>query len=282
VSIVYSDNVKRQFTDYTTTVASPLGTLVFDGTETRSGYFRPQPLTITALLTWQQSDGTPQHKTITGSLPNPQPKKRYEIHVDASAGGGSAMFQINLNDSAAAVETVHITDETPDTMQIRQGDLLISEIMYNPEALTDATGEWFEVYNNTNHTLLLQHLVISKNGTESHAISVPLNLAPYNYCVFARTDNAVTGNKYVYGTGISLNNTGAVLSVSTPGTDGILICSVDYGAEAFPTATGASICLGASHLNPTDAVEGTSWCVSSSVYSTGDLGTPGFLNDCSE
>ena len=193
------------------------------------------------------------------------------------------MFQISLNDSSAAVETVLLTNETSDTTQIQQGDLLISEIMYNPEALTDATGEWFEVYNNTNHTLMLQNLVISKNGTETHTVSVPVNLAPHNYCVFARTDNAVAGNKYVYGTGISLNNTGAVLSVSTPGTDGILICSVDYGAEAFPTGNGASICLSASHLNPTDAVEGTSWCVSSSVYNTGDLGTPGSYNDvCSE
>jgi hypothetical protein len=283
VSIVYSDNIKSHFSGYTTTVAAPLGSLVFGESETRFGYFRPQPLTITAMLTWLQSDGTSRQKTLTGNIPSPQPKRRYEIYVDASAGGGSALFQINLGDSSIAVETVTITDEASDTTRIQPGDLLITEIMYNPEALADATGEWFEVYNNTGHSLSLQDLVISKNGTENHSISNPLLMAPRTYYVFARTDNAVTGNKYVYGTGISLNNTGAVLSLSTPGADSTRICSVDYGAEGFPNGTGASICLDVSQMNPLNADEGTSWCVSSSVFETGDLGTPGNANDdCSQ
>jgi hypothetical protein len=128
----------------------------------------------------------------------------------------------------------------------------------------------------------LQHLVISKNGTDRHTIAAAITLASGSYQVLARSESAVQGDKYVYGTSITLNNTGAILSISnygTDGTDGAEICSVNYGAEGFPAASGASICLSPGSLSAQKEPLGTSWCVSSSAYSTGDLGTPGVLND---
>jgi hypothetical protein len=89
-------------------------------------------------------------------------------------------------------------------------------------------------------------------------------------------------NAYIYGSAISLPNTGAVLSVynKNAGTEpGALIFSVNYGGESFPSLPGASIQLSADRLNATDAVTGTSWCISGSVFSTGDSGTPGMINN---
>jgi len=154
--------------------------------------------------------------------------------------------------------------------------------MYDPTAQADAAGEWFEIFNNTNHVVNLKNLVIEKNETEQHIITDSINLPPGSYQVLARSESAVSGSKYIYGTSITLNNTGAILSVSnygTDGTDGTVICSVNYGDQDFPSASGATICLDPNHLNAMDAETGSSWCVSSSVYDSGDMGTPGSVND---
>jgi hypothetical protein len=283
VAVIYSNQVKNNFSDYSTTISSSAGSLVFGKTETRPGYFQPLDLSIRAVLTWKKPDGSFESKTLYGSIPDPQPKKKYEIHVDAAGGEGMSMIVINLGDTVAPVEIVNISDEpvNPDGT-ISSGDLLITEIMYDPTSLTDTYGEWFEIYNNTGHSVNLQHLVISKNATDRHIVTAPVILASHGYQVFARTENAVSGEKYVYGTGITLNNTGAILSVSsygTDGTDGTEICSVNYGGPDFPSGTGASICLNPESLNATEEPIGTSWCISTSAYSTGDLGTPGALND---
>lgn len=283
VAVIYSDQVRNNFSDYSTTVSSSAGSLVFNRTEIRPGYFQPLDLSIQAILTWQKPDGTFESKTLNGTILNPQPRRKYEIHVDAAGGEGISMIVINLNDTLIPVEIVNISDEpvNPDGT-INSGDLLITEIMYDPTALTDTYGEWIEIYNNTAHPVNLHHLVLSKNATDRHIVSSSITLAPHGYQVFARTESAVTGDKYIYGSSISLNNTGAVLTLSnygTDGTDGAEICSVNYGGEGFPSGTGASIGLNPSLLNAQSYSLGTSWCVSVSAYSTGDLGTPGALND---
>jgi hypothetical protein len=283
VSVIYSDKVKSGFSDFTTTVASSAGSLIFNKLETRSGYFQPFPLSILATLTWKNPDGTFENKTLTGSIADPKPKRKYEIHVDAAAGAGLSMVMISLDGSAVPVEIVDITDAPDDTEGlVNPGDLLITEIMYDPTSLPDASGEWFEIYNTTNHAINLQNLVIKKNDTEHHVINAGVSLEPHSYQVLSRTETAVSGSKYIYGTGITLNNTGAILALcnfGTDGTDGNVICSVNYGMDGYPAATGASICLNPESLNEQGEALGTSWCVSTSVYSTGDLGTPGLIND---
>ena len=283
VSVVYSDQVKSYFSDFSTTVASSAGSLVYNRTETRSGYFQPLDLSIQAVLTWQKADGTFESKTLNGSILNPMPKKKYEIHVDAAGGEGLSMLVVNLGDTVIPVEIVNISEEpsNPDGT-LNSGDLLITEIMYDPTSLTDSYGEWFEIYNNTGHPVNLQHLVITKSETDRHIITASLTLAPHGYQVLARTETAVAGDNYVYGTSITLNNTGAILALcnyGTDGTDGTEICSVNYGAEGFPSGSGASICLNPEAMNMQEEPLGTSWCVSASAYNTGDRGTPGAVND---
>lgn len=284
VTIVYADNIKSNCSDFSTTVSSSAGSLTFTKGESRAGFFQLLPLSISVLLTWPKGDGTFSSKTLTGNIPDPQPKRNYEIHIDASVNGGSALFRINQDETTEPIEIVQINDgdETPIPGVIGSGDLLITEIMYDPGALTDAVGEWFEIVNNTNLPIDLQQVVIKKNDTERHIINGHTMLAAHEYCVLARTVEATTVSKYIYGTAISLNNTGAILSLcnyGTDGTNGSLICSINYGAGDFPGATGASLSLSPELTNNTDAILGKSWCASSTVYSTGDLGTPGLPND---
>jgi len=159
----------------------------------------------------------------------------------------------------------------------------ITEIMANPSALSDTEGEWFEIYNNSTHSISLQNLILERDDANIHTITDQVDLEAGAYYVLSRTETAtVAVNEYVYGSDITLSNTGAVLSLYNEGSEsnpGALICSLDYGETGFPSGTGASISLNPNSINITDAVLGSSWCISTSLYSTGDLGTPGSENN---
>lgn len=284
VTIVYSDRVKEKFMDYTTTVSSSLGSLVFLKDESRAGYFQPLPLEIVVELTYLKPDESEGSKTLSGSIPNPLAKKHYEIHVDASIADGMATFQIILDQTEPDVEIVELTDDS-DNLQngaIGYGELLITEIMYDPAALADVEGEWFEIYNNSDHAINLQNLILGRDDANRHVITELIELSPASYFVFARTDQATDINGYIYGSDISLTNAGAVLAIFNEGSEtdpGALIFSVNYGGDDFPGCSGASLSLDPDLIHTASAVSGTSWCASTSVYSTGDLGTPGQAND---
>ena len=248
VTVIYSDNVVNSFSDYTATVSSELGSLVFTGNETRMGYFKTLPLEITAELTYLNPDGSDVAKKLSGSIPEPLPNRHYEILIDASIDGGLATFQIQMDSSEVVMELVEITDipNTPQNGAIGSGELLITEIMPNPSALSDTEGEWFEIYNNSDRVINLQNLILGRDDVNRHTITESIDLSPGSYMVFERTDLATGVSGYTYGSGILLPNTGAVLSIFNEGTEtepGAMIFSVDYGGTDFSIVSGASTSL---------------------------------------
>ncbi|HYW97008.1 MAG TPA: DUF4493 domain-containing protein [Bacteroidales bacterium] len=286
VSVVYSDSLKSSFTGYTTTVSSEAGSLVYIEEETRRGYFHPSPLDIDVKLTWTEPDGTESTKTLLGSIPEPLANRHYEIHVNASVDNGEAMFSVFIDESEVPVEVVEIGEDSvpaPSPGAIAYGELLITEVMANPSAMSDTYGEWFEIYNNSDHVINLQDVVIDRDGTNQHTITGQMALSPGQYLVLSKTDTAIdVSNMYVFGSSILLPNSGAVLGLYNEDTGtgpGSLIFELDYGGTNFPEGTGASISLNPALMNAVDAVQGTSWCVSTTLYSTGDAGTPGYPND---
>lgn len=289
VSVVYSTNITSRFDSYATTVSSAEGFLVFAEDESRLGYFQSLALEILVELSYLKPDGTPMSKTLSGSIPDPLPNRHYQILVDASIDEGMASFQIVLDESEVVVEVVEVTDGAvnPPEGPVGYGDLLISEIMYNPASLSDAEGEWFEIYNNSSQTINLQNLVLERDDLNRHVITESLEVSPGAYYVLARTAQSTdASNTYLYGSAITLSNTGAILSIYNEGSEsdpGALIFSVNYGESGFPEGAGASISLSPDRLNVTEAVLGSSWCVSTSLFNTGDAGTPGLINDlCGE
>ena len=155
VTVVYSNNVISGFSDYETTVSSALDSLVFLRGETRKGYFQPLPLEISVDLAYEKSDGTLVSNTLTGSIPFPLANRHYEIFVDASISEGMAAFQISMDSTEVPIEVIEIADipHIPNPGAIGYGDLLITEIMYNPTSLSDTEGEWFEIYNNSDQSI---------------------------------------------------------------------------------------------------------------------------------
>ena len=53
---------------------------------------------------------------------------------------------------------------------VTTGDLLITEIMANPAAVSDSNGEWFEIFNTSSNAINLNGLIIKDNGSNLHII----------------------------------------------------------------------------------------------------------------
>lgn len=287
VSVEYSDILISSFLDYTTTISTAEGSLVYGKDESRTGYFKTLPMEILVELVFQNPDGTQSSKTLSGLIADPLPNRHYEIHVDAALDNGLATFQVILDETPVLVEVIELGESsTVPPGDVGYGEILITEIMYDPAALSDTEGEWFEIYNHSGRTLNLQNLVLTRDDLNRHVITESIEIPPAGYYVFQRTSQSTGAlNSYVYGSAITLSNTGATLAIYNEGSEsdpGSLIFSVNYGESSFPSGSGASISLNPLLMDAVSAISGTSWCVSSSAYDTGDLGTPGSVNDACE
>ena len=156
---------------------------------------------------------------------------------------------------------------------IQQGDLLISEVMANPFAVSDVNGEWFELFNTSANTIDLNGFIISDNNSNSHEINAsrPLTIASGEYFVLGRnSDSATNGGvnlDYAY-TGFSLGNTSDQIIVSLSETE---ITRIEYNGLPFGSAGISAELIAqvsqpdASHYQLTENF----------IYGAGDMGTPG-------
>ena len=168
------------------------------------------------------------------------------------------------------------------------GDLIITEIMNNPDAVSDTTGEWFEVYNTTSSAIDMNGWTLKDDGTNTHVIDATTGgntVVPANsYLVLGRssdvTENGNAPVDYAYGSdGHTLGNgSDEVVLVLPDGTTEIARINYDNGAT-FPDLTGESMQLDPGALNVTDYNVGSNWCASQTPYGDGDLGTPGMPNE---
>lgn len=277
ITIIYSENVMRDFSDYSTTVSNTASSLVFEMNETRAGYFDEGPLHIESNLQYQDNTGNIQIINLTGDITNAEAGKHYEIHIDATLTEGTAIVNVNVDESYET-EIVLINDEEAEM----SGELLITEIMYNPSALSDTEGEYIEIKNVSDANVSLRDLVIRRgSNNDIHVISDDIVLLPDETAALGRSGQSSTAIDYVYST-ISLLNGGDEIYINnygTNGTDGSVICMVDYGASGFITSlNGSSIQLDPSISNVYDAQLGSNWCESTISFSTGDRGSPGTEN----
>ena len=165
------------------------------------------------------------------------------------------------------------------------GQIVITEIMYDPSAVNDSVGEWFEIYNTTNAAVDINGWTIEEaDGSPSHTINNggPLNVPANSYVVLARNDDAsVNGGVtavYEYGSW-ALSNSADSIVLKNGGT---VVDTVEYDETPFPIAVGASIALAGAEedLDTVDNNVAANWCLSTTEFGAGDRGTPGAANDC--
>ena len=171
------------------------------------------------------------------------------------------------------------------------GTLVITEIMNDPDAVTDALGEWFEVYNPSETPVDLRGMRVRGSGAEMFTImgASPLMVPGRGYAVLAKSaDMAANGGVavlYAYGSAMDLGNGSATPdSITLIASDGTtVIDSVTYQnsvAAGWPVAAGRSKALRPTVLDATMNDLPASWCAGGPTFGRGDHGTPGAANVC--
>jgi hypothetical protein len=164
------------------------------------------------------------------------------------------------------------------------GSIILTEIMQNPNTISDSDGEFFEVYNTTGSPIDMNGWLISdisnpsENFTVTSSVIVPAN----GYAVFGSNgDTGVNGGitlDYDYD-GFFLGNGSDEISIQCNGTV-IDEVSWDNGAT-FPDPNGSSMELSVTALNSVDNDLGSNWGEATTAYDANNNGTPGTVNDFS-
>lgn len=153
--------------------------------------------------------------------------------------------------------------------------LMITEVMANPLAVPDSSGEWFEIYNGGMTGININGWYVTDGAGQNHQIlpGGALFVPPGAYLVLGNNkDKAVNGQvrlNYAY-SGFTLDNlSGSIRLLDKNLTE---VDRVDYGGTTGLTIPeGKTIVL----IDPTlDNNLAVSWAVSSVPFGAGDLGTP--------
>jgi hypothetical protein len=159
----------------------------------------------------------------------------------------------------------------------RAGQVVISEIMVNPELVSDTAGEWFELRNESaSQGFELSGCSIDDGSAKPHALPAPLVLAPGAFVAIGRS--AQVGFQADALLSFSFSNTADVLALIC---DGVEIDRVAYDSS-FPLAAGASMSLDPGCADASCNDRASAWCLGRIAYAAG-FGTPGSANPpCSE
>ncbi len=172
------------------------------------------------------------------------------------------------------------------------GDLVINEVLFNPQAAPDGLGEWFELRVTHGSPIDLKGLVLESyvQGTttiESFSVDTNLLVQPGQYVVIGiNGDTAINGGvtlDYDWPPGgiFNLYNNADLLRVRTP--SGVEVDAIFWdNGVTFPDPNGASIILEptAPYDTHTGNDAGSAWCESLTPWpgSAGDRGSPGSPN----
>lgn len=174
---------------------------------------------------------------------------------------------------------------------LQTGDLVITEFLKDPDFVTDASGEWIEVYNTTQLPIDLEQWTLEDDNGQAVVIDTgaPLIVEPYSYAVLARVaDPAVNGGitplyAWTDDGAFTLTDEADTIRLVTP--DGVVIDEVRYRSDqGWLDATGASLALAEGIFEWDVNDDGSVWEVSTCFiggtagFNT-DRGTPGLANN---
>jgi hypothetical protein len=160
------------------------------------------------------------------------------------------------------------------------GDIVFTEVMGNPSAVSDSRGEWVELHNTTSGRLSLAGLYFEDNETgrfhDSYRIDdSSASIGPGGYAVLAVEVDSTANGGFAGATRFD----GSHLKNSPP--DGMTIKLVRWDDTLVDSAPYPAPVSGVAHqLDPSLPNDDLSnWCLASRAYGDGDLGTPGAAND---
>jgi cysteine-rich repeat protein len=168
--------------------------------------------------------------------------------------------------------------------QLEVGALIINELLPDPNVVTDANGEWIELYNPGTVDVDLAGLTVRVNSSMHVITPVDSVLVPAGgYAVLAKNGDVATNGgvtvAYAYGSAVSLSNSGTVtVQIEQNGT---VLDQVVYtpGKNGWPGLnSGKSYQVDLAKATTADNDAGANWCVATVKFGAGDYGSPGLVN----
>ena len=196
----------------------------------------------------------------------------------STGGDDTATTPVEVDDTAISEDGgVHpLEHEAP-----AEGDLFISEIMANPEAVSDLDGEWFELYNPHARTFSLRGCRFVAADGDAFEITSDAVIGPWSRLVFgvngSMDENGGADVDVVYDRlNFSLDNFEDQIRMVNA--SGVTISAVNYN-RVWDREAGRSIQLDRSSHYISVAGMPSKWCLSSTEMPGGDLGTPHTVNE---
>ncbi|HOX45075.1 MAG TPA: choice-of-anchor D domain-containing protein [Myxococcota bacterium] len=210
-------------------------------------------------------------------------------HRDATCAGGDDCDDGNPGIHPGASEVLDTWDNDCDGKVdeglIPEGSVLVTEIMRDPDGVSDTLGEWFEVTNVAAFPINLDSWEVADTGTDAFVVDQPAGLVaqPDQSLVLCReADPAVNGGvacDYEYGQVFLLANASDEVLL---GLDGLSIDGVAYDDADFPTTAGHSMSLDIAAYDGLANDLGANWCNTPALAAyelpSSDYATPGRVN----
>jgi hypothetical protein len=164
-------------------------------------------------------------------------------------------------------------------------DLVINEVLSNPGGtISDASGEWFEIFNAGTLPVDLQNLVIADSAASGrrpyHLIASSVVVPAGGYVVLGNTTNTTNNGgvpvDYAYGAALALANSLDALKIArVVGTDTLTLDRTQYASAAISAQNGISRELTNPALDNSN-MDGSNWAdaLVTAVYGPGGRGTP--------
>ena len=157
------------------------------------------------------------------------------------------------------------------------GTILVTELMVNPAAVSDANGEYVELLNTSGGDIDLRGWTLA-DASSDHTVATSFVVPANGYAVFGlNPDFATNGGVDVgYEWSRPLTNGGDLVRVSQPGMG--QIDQVNYSGGNVPN--GASLQLDPGSFDAVLNNDEANWCVAPTPWPTsaGDDGSPGVAN----
>ena len=169
----------------------------------------------------------------------------------------------------------------------QSGQVVVTEFMKDPTSVTDAHGEWIEIWNSLAWRCNLDGWTLSDDAGNSHTFNAggttALIMRPGQRFVLALDGNPASNGgvtvNYVY-SGISLSNSAADQIILSKA-DGTLVDRVEFDNVNYPHTPGHSIQLNENFRTVYYNDDPGEWCHSQTNWdpTNPDTGTPGLIND---
>ncbi len=170
------------------------------------------------------------------------------------------------------------------------GDIVVTEVLVNPGGtITDASGEWFELYNATDHAIDLKDWFVQDSAASGlrpmHKIASSVCVPSHGRVVLGNTTNTTLNGgvtvSYAYGSFLTLANSLDRIRIVAPDS-ATVIDRVFYATAGISAQNGISRELIDVALDNT-SIDGPNWADAAvtSVYGPGGRGTPqNDVGDC--